>query len=40
MLHAVRLELDHPRTGERMSFESPLPEDMREVLRELGGEGV
>ena len=39
MLHALRLELDHPRTGERMSFESPLPEDMLGVLRELGGEG-
>jgi 23S rRNA pseudouridine1911/1915/1917 synthase len=40
MLHALRLEFDHPRTGERMRFESPMPEDMREVLRELGGEGV
>jgi len=39
MLHALRLEIDHPRTGERMRFESPLPEDMLEVLRELGGEG-
>jgi 23S rRNA pseudouridine1911/1915/1917 synthase len=40
MLHALRLEIDHPRTGERMRFESPLPEDMLGVLRELGGEGV
>jgi 23S rRNA pseudouridine1911/1915/1917 synthase len=40
MLHALRLEIDHPRTGERMRFESPLPEDMREVLRELGGEAA
>ena len=39
MLHALRLELDHPRTAERMSFESPLPGDMLGVLRELGGEG-
>ena len=35
MLHALRLELDHPRTGERMRFESPLPEDMREVIESL-----
>jgi 23S rRNA pseudouridine1911/1915/1917 synthase len=26
-LHARFLELDHPTTGERMSWESPLPED-------------
>ena len=25
LLHACRLELTHPRTGERMSFEAPLP---------------
>ena len=31
-LHAHRLVFDHPRTGERVRFESPLPEDMREVL--------
>ncbi len=37
MLHALRLELDHPRTGERMRFESPMPEDMREVIEELEG---
>jgi 23S rRNA pseudouridine1911/1915/1917 synthase len=35
MLHALRLELDHPRTGERMAFESPLPGDMREVIEAL-----
>ena len=35
MLHALRLELDHPHTGERMRFESPLPKDMLGVLREL-----
>jgi len=38
MLHALRLELDHPRTGERMTFESPLPADMREVIEELAAE--
>ena len=37
MLHALRLELDHPRTGERMRFESPMPEDMRDVIEELEG---
>ncbi len=28
-LHAWRLELPHPRTRERMSFEAPLPPDLR-----------
>ena len=31
-LHAYRLELDHPRTGERMSFEAPLPVDMAHLI--------
>ena len=31
-LHAYRLELDHPRTGERMSFESPLPAEMSHLI--------
>ena len=31
-LHAYRLELDHPRTGERMSFEAPLPADMAHLI--------
>ena len=31
-LHAHRLVFDHPRTGERVRFESPLPQDMWEVL--------
>ena len=31
-LHAYRLELDHPRTGERMSFEAPLPENMTRLI--------
>ena len=26
-LHAWKLQLDHPRTGKRMYFESPLPAD-------------
>jgi 23S rRNA pseudouridine1911/1915/1917 synthase len=28
-LHAVRLELDHPVTGVRLSIASPLPDDLR-----------
>jgi 23S rRNA pseudouridine1911/1915/1917 synthase len=31
-LHAQRLELTHPRRGTRMSWESPLPEDMGSLL--------
>jgi len=34
-LHAHRLEFTHPRTGERVEFVAPLPEDMREVLEWL-----
>lgn len=35
MLHAWRLSVDHPRTGERMTFEAPMAEDMRAFLYEL-----
>ena len=31
-LHAHRLGFHHPRTGERVSFVSPIPQDMEEVL--------
>jgi len=31
-LHAARLELTHPGTGERLAFESPLPPDLEDVL--------
>jgi 23S rRNA pseudouridine1911/1915/1917 synthase len=31
-LHAQRLELTHPRTGERTPFVSPIPQDMKEVM--------
>jgi 23S rRNA pseudouridine1911/1915/1917 synthase len=31
-LHAHRLAFDHPRTGARMSFESPLPDDLAAAL--------
>lgn len=35
-LHAARLEITHPSSGERMSFESPDPPDFAEALRRLG----
>ena len=31
-LHAWRLSIDHPRTGERMRFEAPLPDDLENLL--------
>lgn len=34
-LHAAKLEFDHPRTGQRLSFGSPLPEDLKETLEKL-----
>lgn len=34
-LHAERLELDHPVTGEHLHFTSPLPEDLEQVLAGL-----
>ena len=34
-LHAARLAFTHPATGERLAFESPLPEDLRRVLEAL-----
>jgi 23S rRNA pseudouridine1911/1915/1917 synthase len=34
-LHAARLAFTHPATGERLTFESALPEDLREVVEGL-----
>ncbi|MGD8514076.1 MAG: 23S rRNA pseudouridine(1911/1915/1917) synthase RluD [Granulosicoccaceae bacterium] len=34
-LHAARLELDHPLSGEHMSWQAALPEDMQHLLRVL-----
>jgi 23S rRNA pseudouridine1911/1915/1917 synthase len=34
-LHAERLELAHPISGEPLEFESPLPDDLRDVLQHL-----
>ncbi|MFN7965486.1 MAG: RluA family pseudouridine synthase [Acidobacteriota bacterium] len=36
-LHARRLELDHPTSGERMAFEAPWPDDLEQLWRALGG---
>jgi 23S rRNA pseudouridine1911/1915/1917 synthase len=38
MLHAWRLGVVHPVTGAAMTFESPLPWDMTEVIERLEGE--
>ena len=35
MLHAWRLRLTHPYTGEIMTFESPIPTDMQTVIEKL-----
>ena len=34
-LHSQTLEFTHPRTGERLSFEAPLPEDMHKIVTRL-----
>lgn len=34
-LHAGRLEFNHPRTGQRMEFASPLPTEMQELIEAL-----
>ena len=34
-LHAAKLTLTHPRTGERMTFSAPLPEYFTEILGKL-----
>jgi 23S rRNA pseudouridine1911/1915/1917 synthase len=35
MLHAWRLGFRHPHTGEAVSFESPLPEDMGSIIQRI-----
>lgn len=35
MLHAYTLAFTHPRTGERMRFTAPLPDEYREALQKL-----
>ncbi len=36
MLHACRLQIEHPSTSEVMTFEAPLPDDFQQVLDSLG----
>jgi 23S rRNA pseudouridine1911/1915/1917 synthase len=36
-LHAARLAFDHPVSGQRLSFESTLPSDLRTLLAQLRG---
>jgi len=36
-LHAYLLQFEHPRTGEVMHFEAPLPDDMEELAAALRG---
>lgn len=35
LLHAWQLELTHPKSGERMTFNAPLPTEFQEILRKL-----
>ena len=39
-LHAKKLTLTHPRSGERMTFESPLPDEFQKLLRILGMDDI
>jgi 23S rRNA pseudouridine1911/1915/1917 synthase len=36
-LHAWRLGFEHPGSGERVSFEAPVPEDLRRLWEAIGG---
>ncbi len=38
-LHGWRLQLQHPATGQHLSFVAPLPEDMQRALKRLGYPG-
>ncbi len=38
-LHARRLEFDHPATGKRVSFDAPVPADMRAFIEDMAGLG-
>jgi hypothetical protein len=35
-LHSARIALEHPRTGRRMEFRAPLPQELLTYLRTLG----
>jgi 23S rRNA pseudouridine1911/1915/1917 synthase len=34
-LHAERIGFHHPRSGERLEFTAPLPQDLRDVLDDI-----
>jgi 23S rRNA pseudouridine1911/1915/1917 synthase len=36
-LHAWRLAFDHPRTGDRVAVEAPVPDDLRRLWRQVAG---
>jgi len=40
MLHAWRLGFTHPQTGQWMAFESPLPDDMEQVIKQIRESGL
>lgn len=35
MLHAIKLEITHPKTGERIKFVSPMPDRFKKILKVL-----
>jgi len=35
MLHALKLSFAHPKTGKKMEFQAPLPQDFRQALKAL-----
>ncbi len=37
-LHAARLIFDHPRSGQRIELQSPLPDDMLNLLKNIGNQ--
>jgi 23S rRNA pseudouridine1911/1915/1917 synthase len=34
-LHATRLALEHPVSGEMMEWHAPLPQDMQQLLKQI-----
>jgi 23S rRNA pseudouridine1911/1915/1917 synthase len=40
MLHAWQLGLTHPQSGKFMTFESPIPDDMEELIKKLKAHGA
>lgn len=37
-LHAWKMKLTHPRTGEALEFTAPIPKDMADLIKSLGGD--